>query len=479
MKTIQKTLAIVLAVVMVLALGVSAFAAEITKVDGVTGDASIKVTLPTIPAGATADNTYKIYKVFDATSNGESESISYKLVSGKTEAPVGFNVDTAGNVTHEGDATELTADEIAAIAAYVKDADLVATVRTTASDKDFTVTGLPYGYYYITTTTGSVVVVDSTNPNAEVADKNTVPEVDKKITGASDINDAGKKAIQEVGKDVEYTVTITVGKGAENYVFHDKMDSSLSYNNDVKVTVNGAEVESTNYNATTATGETITIAFNNDYIDTLAKDTKIVITYSAKVTSDALTVDPAKNTAWLDYGDENSSNSTPKSETKTYNAKFTVTKQDGDKKPLAGAGFVIAKTVTEGEGTDATPKTVYYKLENGVVSWVDSIDDATEYTSDKDGAVTAFTGLADGTYTLIEKTVPAGYNKAADSTFTVDKGDYTATNLEKTSTVVNNAGSELPSTGGIGTTIFYIVGAILVVGAAVVLVSKKRMSAEQ
>ena len=92
--------------------------------------------------------------------------------------------------------------------------------------------------------------------------------------------------------------------------------------------------------------------------------------------------------------------------------------------------------------------------------------------------MTAFTGLANGTYTLVEKTVPAGYNKAADSTFTISEGNYTATNLEQTSTVINEAGSVLPSTGGIGTTIFYAIGAVLVIGAGIVLVTRRRMNVQ-
>ena len=88
----------------------------------------------------------------------------------------------------------------------------------------------------------------------------------------------------------------------------------------------------------------------------------------------------------------------------------------------------------------------------------------------------AFTGLANGTYTLVEKTVPAGYNKAADSTFTIEAGDYTKQNLEQASTVINKAGTELPSTGGMGTTLFYVVGGILVLAAGIMLVARKRMS---
>ena len=78
---------------------------------------------------------------------------------------------------------------------------------------------------------------------------------------------------------------------------------------------------------------------------------------------------------------------------------------------------------------------------------------------------------------MVESTVPSGYNKAADSTFTIEADNYNAANLEQTSTVVNQSGSELPSTGGIGTTIFYIIGAILVIGAGVVLVTRRRMNA--
>jgi len=87
-----------------------------------------------------------------------------------------------------------------------------------------------------------------------------------------------------------------------------------------------------------------------------------------------------------------------------------------------------------------------------------------------------FKGLADGTYTLEESTVPSGYNKAADQTITIAKDDYTAANLEQTAEVINLSGSELPSTGGIGTTMFYVIGAILVIGAGVVLVTRRRMS---
>ena len=451
MKKMRKIFALLIAMVMVLGMSTMVFAA---------GTGSITITPPD-DVDTTQTITYNIYKVFDADGNGSA--ISYKLVSGKTTAPAGFTVDTAGNVTYAGTAgaTELTQADIDAIAAYVANDVPVATVTSTGGAAAVA-ENLPNGYYYITTTTGTVVTIDSTNPSAQVKDKNIVPGVDKTITGASSMDEDGKKALAQVGTVVDYKAEITVGKGQKGYVFKDTMGTGLTYVAN-SLTVAGMTAD-TDYTLEVS-GQNITVTFKDDAIKGLAQDSKITVTYQATVTSDALTVNAAKNTATISYGNNSEFTSEP-SETEVYNAKFTVTKKDGNNQPLADAGFVIKNADNR-----------YYKLDNGVVTWVDTIDAADEHKSDAQGAVPAFTGLADGTYTLIEKTVPAGYNKAADSTFTIAKGDYTTTNLEQTATVTNNSGEELPSTGGIGTTIFYIIGAILVIGAGVVLVTRRRMNA--
>lgn len=501
MKGMKKLLAFALAAVMMTAVSLTGFAVEPEEMSTGTKGAVKTITI-TKPEGITQDAVYEVYKVFDATQNGESgdtAAISYRLLSGVTEAPDGFTVDDAGNVylgTTSSTATgaageiavrvngeavyitpqtdELTQTQINAIASYAGK-ELIGKVTVTEDEDCKTVTVSDYGYYYITTSTGTCVTVDSTNPNADVEDKNTpAPAPEKIITSADSLDAAGKKALAEVGTTVCFSVTLEKVKGAVNYVFHDVMSAGLEYQDDVAVKIGDKEIKASETVNTTADGETFTVraddqslalTFDNDWLADLDDSTEITVTYSAIVTGDALSTDPANNTAKLDYGNGYTTDSDT---VEVYNGKFTVKKQDEKEKPLAGAGFVVAKN----DGSAL----VYYKLADGVVTWVKSIDDATEYTSNAEGEVTSFTGLADGTYTLIEKTVPAGYNKAEDTEFTIKASDYEASNLEQSATVTNNIGVELPTTGGIGTTIFYLIGSILVIGAGIVLVAKRRMA---
>lgn len=487
MKLFKKLAAIVLAATMVLAMGMTASASEAPATDG-------KITV-TPPDGTQADskNTYTLYKVFSAETDGSN--YSYHLSGSHTTVPTGFILDDAGNVffaevvsaagegTYEvmvggekkilKDKTTLSDSDIAAIKAYITDADIVATKEVTGkSPAEFT--GLAYGYYYVSTTTGTLVVIDSTKPDVSVADKNEVPPFTKKITGADSILDEkGKQAINQVGKNVEYTLTVTKKPGAENYEVHDSMGTGLKYNKDVAITVNGTAVDAANYTKT-ETDSSLEVAFDNTYMAGLADDTVITLVYTCLITEDALSRDPAKNTAYLSYGRTPGENKTPKEETETYNAKFHVKKVDGSSAALTGAGFVLKNSDGKYYKYTAATESAPEKIE-----WVDSIDNATEYTSTSTGDLDGeFTGLSNGTYTLVEKTVPTGYNKAADYTFTVKDKDISQANLEQSTIVVNNKGAELPSTGGIGTTIFYVVGAMLVLGAGVLLVTRRRMSAK-
>lgn len=486
MKNMKKVFALVLVAVMVFALSATAFAQTVDSGKG--GPASITITLPTEETSPSGTTTYKIYKVFDATNDGTSSAISYKLVSGKSTAPAGFTVDAAGNVKYTGESTDdqLTAADIAAIKAYVANDEVFYTATVPVGEASVTVTGLPYGYYYITTSTGTVVTIDSTNPNAQVIDKNTIPKPPKKTIGADfagSVDAAGKAAIAAVGTTVPFSVEIEVEKGAKDYVFHDVMTSGLTYNPASLSVSPAASVANTTTD--TDNGDTLTVTFDNDWL-AANEGATITITYTATVNSDALSIDYENNTATLDYGE---GHTTEKDEIDIYNAKITVVKEDGEGTPLAGAGFILKNSDNK----------YYVKNADGTITWVDNEDDAqvvmvqsvqvqktgdnpdTEVVEADDNVYTAveyqadFKGLQDGNYTLIEKVVPNGYNKAADLPITIAGGDVTLGNLNQKPLVINNEGTELPSTGGIGTTIFYVVGALMMAAAVVLLITKKRV----
>lgn len=465
----KKVLAVVaaLAVAVLIAVPTAAHAA---------GTGTITITPPTdTPANTT--NTYKIYKIFEADGNGTN--ISYKLPSGKSlteDMATYFDVDSAGNVTVKDAAKnaqgELTSNAINAIKSWlnITDSTTADYTATSTGTANATVSNVANGYYYITTSNGSAVTITSTNPDATVNDKNTIPNVDKKITGVGtgSVDSGGQKAIAQVGTTVSYQSDVTVYNTTTNLEFTDAMGQGLSYNSETaNLTVkvgDATATKDTDYTVTSTTSG-FTIKFNDSYISGLSSSPATInISYSATITSDALTKDAAKNTASIKYGDPNTNTRSSTHQPEVYNAKYTVTKVDGNNQALAGAGFVIKNASNK-----------YYKKDDNNVSWVDSESDATELTTTSDSNVVTFTGLANGTYTLVEKTVPSGYNKAADVSFEVKSGDYSTTNLEQSTIITNNAGSAMPSTGDIGTRILYAVGILLIIAGAGYLIARRRM----
>ena len=477
-------------------------------------DGSIKVVLPSSTNLDTANNTFLVYKVFNATVTSDESGIAYSLVESKKASKavpiiVGsgekFILDDMGNVHYgtfiansngsvtvnnvQGNispstASTATSEMIAAIDAYVKDTSSPITplmkVETTKSDLEFTIDGLDYGYYYVTTSMGSVVALASTQKTATITDKISFPTLTKMVLN-TDLKGipVGNDAIVRAGTEVSFISGILVEPGAINYVYKDIMDANqLTYIDgslhvyldsqssvDDNNTTSGAnyrvfdptdtEVASANYTLTTDNSDdTFSITFNNDYLKTLtsSKSAKLYIVYKAKVTSGNLSAtDPGTNTAKLYFGETGSENVlTAKSS--VYNATITVNKVDNARAAVYGAGFVLK---------NASGK--YYCLaDDGYsVSWVDSINEATEVTTSADNAASVkFAGLAHGTYTIVEKTVPPGYNHASDVDVEVVGTDITDSNLLQTRTIVNTKGSVLPSTGGAG---LYIVAGVAIV----------------
>lgn len=469
--TIKKAFTAVVAMVMALVLMVPAGAAYAA------GTGSITINPPAGTASET-QNTYKIYKVFDADGNGTN--ISYKLPNGKSiddGSPMAtyFDVDSAGNVTAKDAAKDadgnLTSSAIAAIATFVQHDTPVATAESTGTDPA-TANNLANGYYYITTSTGTAVTINSTNPNATVIDKNKVPVVTKKITTATagSVTDEGLKAIAQAGSRVSYESDITVPANTKNLKFRDPIASTQTLDaSTIAIKVNGTAVGADNYTLTTDNNTIININFADSYIKTLGSNTKIVVTYTTTVNSDALSSDPSTNTATITYGDHDAKATS--NTTSIYNAKITVTKSfEGLTGVLANddsAQFVLKNSAGK-----------YYAIsDTKVVSWVDSSNNATKLTY-KQASSHDFTGLADGTYTLVESNTPAGYKTAENTTITINGGDYSTTNLSKSANITNETGSALPSTGGMGTTVLYAVGAALVITAGALLIARKHNTQE-
>lgn len=564
MKSIKKSLALLLAVVLVLALSTTALAADEYSITVTNTNKSVSIN----------GNTYKAYKVFDVTYSGEhfayTVSDQFKDFIYVVDENTSYTGEALIKYLSEQKNNSEALDAFAKAAlAYATEKGFAPAGTSEEAAEETAVIGLTEPGYYLVTGTATApnnqtvtaaCSLTTTKPTAEVNPKVDAPSVDKKIVEGESKVTANTASI---GESVNYEITSKVPnmKGYEKYFFviSDTLSKGLTYNDDMVVTVGSTTLDKSDakegYTLTVtknADGTTsLEIVFNNFVKYETGLDVKV--TYSATVNQDA-ELDPTvgnPNEVKLTYSNNpnqtgtgtvenpnkpvpgDATGETPKSETKTYVTGLKLTKTDKNGAKLTGAKFSISGTSMKVVLVNKTmykesANGTYYMLKDGSYTETAPVTDkdAEGYNADKYDSVTTkyekvtvvdkttvpteinatgyvdengvltFEGLADGTYTITELVAPDGYNMLKDPitititssaaltgcTWTVKQGETGLTAGEDhlyAFSVVNNSGTELPSTGGIGTTIFYILGGLLVVGAVIVLITRKRMGSSE
>lgn len=501
MKHTRQFFVLVLALVLTLGLCATAFADE-------TRPGSITISNPA------QGKTYEVFKLLDVAADESdlaNKGFIYKLTNDDWATFITTVQDGSGakyfNLFENGGKKYVLANEnlkpgiadfAAKAKAYAEEKNLQPVQTATASDgNELTISGLDLGYYLVRSDLGILCSLDTTAPNAEVKEKNEATVIVKNV------EDTKKQNVAEIGTYVKFTIQITVkDKAPVNYKLVDEMTEGLTFVNDenhpLTVTVNGSALAAENYNvAETTEPRGFTLTFNNNAegsASILKTGDVVTVTYYAQINENAKIADEANvNKAKVEYG---TNSHTEYDTTETYVWKMNIVKYtmkkaaDGDQateEKLAGATFQLSR---DAAGTQVIKlvkvNDTTYRL--ALPTETDTADDT--ITTGETGEL-VINGLADGTYYLTETKAPRGYNllrepvnvtighkdangKLTETSFVADQTETDTSGVVK---VENNAGAELPSTGGIGTTVFYVLGSAMALGAVILLVTKKRMAA--
>lgn len=447
--------------------------------------------------GTTTGHTYEAYQIFSGDLSGDTLSnIQWGSGVDATAAKAGLGEAATKAEALNGKSND-AADAKAfaqAVSAYLKSTP-TKTVQSASGTTTFT--GLEAGYYLIKDKTASLAgkegesytrfilqVVKDTTATVKASVPTFVKEVKDNATGnytsATDYS---------IGDNVPFQLTATLPSNYDAYseyelTFNDTLSSGLTYNNDASVFLvdGGSEVNVSSAFAVSITGNKLVVRAANlkATLPSATSSSKLVVRYTAKLNDTAATGTVGNhNTASITYSNNpnttggKTTGETPKSKATVFTYELVVDKVNESQAPLQGAGFTLFKKVN-GSYTEVK------KITAGT---------ATKFT---------FKGLEAGDYKLVESTTPAGYNTMADIEFTVSSTINTAganptlTALSATSAkatftttlssgtiatkIINKKGSLLPNTGGIGTTILYIIGFCLVLGAIVLLFARKRVN---
>ena len=514
-----KALALLTALAMMLGLGAVAIAPAYAA--GNTGTLTVTSSNPEANT-----KTVSAWRMFDITVSGSGGTASYGytlrsewrgffenngiVLSGDTDAAASKKAyDYVKNLAdEENEVEDSDTYNAGAVADFAKKAADWAEKNTVATDStasfsdvnsdgtyEATFSNVPFGYYVVRPASGStdvstpirgtdamLVPVVSNEPTTVVM-KSEYPTVEKKVNNEN-------HASASVGDTLNFTLTSTVPDTSEytdsyKFAFVDTLSKGLTFNGNTKITIgeDTTLTEGTDYKLTKTvddgTGETtLRIDFGTEsggiynakklFEGKVGKT--ITVTYTATLNENAEIKVDQTNTVKVVYSNNPTTDGTGESgESKThqYTFGFDLNKTDGTN-GLAGAKFKLQ----DSNGDDIT--LVSAGVDTYRPAKADEMDDdsaTTEVTTPK-GGVIHFTGLAAGTYTLVETEAPEGYNKAADTTVTIEAtyhedgtlDTWTVNNNGQNAVVVvNRAGALLPGTGGIGTVIFTVAGLVLIV----------------
>lgn len=505
MKATKKLLAMILSMIMVLAMAAPAFAAE--------GDYTITIN------NDVSGHTYEAYQVFAGDLSGETlsnvtwgdgvngDALLTALIADDTIGTSFADCEDAADVAEVLATFTTDSANMDAFAAVVG-GNLSGTKATSTEESGpYTISDLAAGYYFVKDADSSVTGNDAYTKfmlkvvkDTTVTPKSDVPESEKKVKDTDDTagttTDWQDSADWDIGDKVSFQLKGTVADNYDDYevyqfIFHDQESAGLTFDStSVKVYVDGTEI-TTGFEVVTEGLDddcTFEVVFENlKDISSVHAGSDITVEYESELNSNAVLGSAGNpNKMHLEFSNNpndeqgGETGETPDDTVIVFTYKTVINKVDGENQPLTGAEFTLEKKV-KGEGETYT--------------W-----EAIAVVKNEEGTTFTFSGLDDGDYRLTETTTPDGYNTIDPIEFTItatheiesDNPSLTELNGDKvtgeitftpntgegslSADVVNQSGSTLPETGGIGTTIFYIVGGILVVTAGILLITKKRMS---